>query len=248
MNQNIYIISTSIDTMQTQKEINVKNKKESDLIEIIEEIGMAETNAYLLYGEPQVGKTRLALKLAEIYSDLGFTPKFIVTEVNWGMKFGGKSMLELVRQKFGADSVYIPRNIENILTLEVPNKPFLVFDSLGSVIYDIITNAMQHGRHPLSITPYAIQLSNSIVYRLVALTSSKGGLALFITHTTSEIGRKYRGQVDKRPAFSSRALHALTGIYYMYIDNDGRRKLRIISHRFDKNLEGKEVDIEDLFD
>jgi len=123
MNQNTYIINASIDTMQTQKEINVKNKKESDLIEIIEEIGMAETNAYLLYGEPQVGKTRLALKLAEIYSDLGFTPKFIVTEVNWGMKFGGKSMLELVRQKFGADSAYIPRNIENILTLEVPNKP-----------------------------------------------------------------------------------------------------------------------------
>jgi len=143
MNQNTYIINASIDTMQTQKEINVKNKKESDLIEIIEEIGMAETNAYLLYGEPQVGKTRLALKLAEIYSDLGFTPKFIVTEVNWGMKFGGKSMLELVRQKFGADSAYIPRNIENILTLEVPNKPFLVFDSLGSVIYDVITNAMQ---------------------------------------------------------------------------------------------------------
>lgn len=232
--------------MVAQNEVRSYEKSASKLLEVIEELGISETNTYILYGEPQVGKTRLSIRLAEVFTDMGFAPKFIVTEVNWAMKYGGKSLHETVKQKFGSEAIYIPKSIENILTLQLPNKPFVVFDSLGSIVYDIITHAMQYGRHPLSTTPYAIQLSNSIVYKLAAQIAAQNGIGLFITHSTAEIQRKYRGQIDKKPAFSSRALHAVTAIFYMYIDNDSRRKIKIVSHRFDKELEGKEVDISDL--
>jgi hypothetical protein len=232
--------------MLAQKEAKKYEKGESVLLETVEELGINETNTYILYGEPQVGKTRFAIRLAELYSEMGYIPKFIVTEVNWGMKYGGKSMFDTVKQKFGSEAIYVPKNIENILTLQLPNKPFLVFDSLGSIVYDIVTHAMQFGRHPLSITPYAIQLSNSIVYKLAAQIAALSGIGIFITHSTTEIMKKYRGAVEKKPAFSSRALHAVTGIYFMYIDNDSRKKIKIVSHRFDKSLEGKEIDITDL--
>ena len=222
-------------------------EEKEDILEKVASIGFDVNTVGVLFGTALVGKTRFAIKLAEALKErMGLTPKFLVTETNWLFKVKDKPFIEMVREKFGSDSVMYCRTTRELLTSlkkSIESNAFVVVDSIGAISQRFLTRfIIERGEEEtIVVAPRVIPFVNAITQYIAESCLEKGATALLIAHEQQLINRKFFTE-DTKPSFGSRALHSCTYIWKMYIDpKTNERKIKCVVHRFDQSYIGKEI-------
>ena len=238
-------------------ELAIKRISELSVLEAFKKAGFEHGLAGVLYGMSNVGKTLTSIILAkDLYEAYKIKPLFLVTESNWFFRYKGYSIFDLVKALFGDDSIVIIDNPLKVFRLNFPDNTFIVFDSLGAIaiskyreIYRQISKKIESGEEKEvedllnAITLITSRETNPLINAIVSEIVTNAVMSkpdnpctvLFIAHETAIPMRKYREVEDTKPSFSSRAGHHLVFEYRLL----PRFRLKVIVHRFRKDLEGK---------
>jgi len=251
---------------KTVSEERVEEAEEKpSIIEQLKEIGFEEKTAGVLFGLPNVGKTRLGIAIAKEFRMKEKPVKFIVTEANWFQAYRGKSIYNEVVEEFGSESVFIVDEIHKIFDVDIPDEAFVFVDSLGAIhlnlvakftvetlrsikisLMEDIKELVPEGHERLSralksvtlpFTSNIVSIINSIVHTLTLKTLRKNGTILFVAHACGQPTEPYRKLINYKPSYGVRAGHSLLYEWFMRTPNE----IMCVVHRLDESLNGKRI-------
>jgi predicted ATP-dependent serine protease len=196
----------------------------------------------VIYGEAMVGKSTLAIMLADRLSQkLQKKPIVIYTEPVWDDPEYQSFIANATKSKFEVVKLVDWRQFNSIVAGF--RDRIIVLDSLSALVTDIISRFTAMGWDVRAITPRVNQITVTLVHFLRMVVNNSRTVGIVVAHASSSAGvSKHRGAYEDRPAVPRRILHEVDYELYMEIGEDPKsRVLTVVANRVNPFAEGVSV-------
>jgi predicted ATP-dependent serine protease len=214
------------------------------VLELFEKLGVSLNPPKLLvvYGEAMVGKSTLAIMLADRLSQkLQKKPIVIYTEPVWDDPEYQSFIANATKSKFEVVKLVDWRQFNSIVAGF--RDRVIVLDSLSALVTDITSRFTAMGWDIRAITPRVNQITVTMVHFLRMVVNNSKTIGIIVAHSTSSVGvSKHRSMYEDRPAIPRRILHEVDYELHMEIGEDPKsRVLSVVANRINPFGEGMSV-------
>jgi predicted ATP-dependent serine protease len=211
------------------------------VLELFEKLGVSlnPPKLLVLYGEAMVGKSTLAVMLADRLSQkLQKKPIIIYVEPIWEDPEYQNFIASTTKSKFEIVKLADWRHF-NSLVAGFRDR-VIVLDSLSALVTDIMSRFTAMGWDVRAITPRVNQITVTLIHFLRMVVNNSRTVGIVVAHSTSSAGvSKHRGVFEDRPAVPRRILHEVDYELMLEIGEDPKsRVLSVIANRINPFVEG----------
>jgi predicted ATP-dependent serine protease len=211
------------------------------VLELFEKLGVSlnPPKLVVLYGEAMVGKSTLAVMLADRLSQkLQKKSIVIYTEPIWEDPEFQSFIANSTKAKFEIVKLADWRHFNSIVAGF--RDRVIVLDSLSALVTDITSRFTAMGWDVRAITPRVNQITVTMVHFLRMVVNNSRTVGIVVAHASSSAGvSKHRGAYEDRPAIPRRVLHEVDYELHMEIGEDPKtRVLTVVANRINPFAEG----------
>jgi predicted ATP-dependent serine protease len=193
----------------------------------------------VLYGEAMVGKSTLAVMLADrLGAKLQKKPIIIYVEPIWEDPEYQNFIASTTKAKFEIVKLADWRHFNSIVAGF--RDRVIVLDSLSALVTDIMSRFTAMGWDVRAITPRVNQITVTLIHFLRMVVNNSKTVAVIVAHSTSSAGvSRHRGVFEDRPAIPRRVLHEVDYELMMEVGEDPKvRVLTVVANRINPFSEG----------
>lgn len=214
------------------------------VLELFEKLGVSlnPPKLLVLYGEAMVGKSTLAVMLADRLSQkLQKKPIVIYTEPIWDDPEFQNFIVNSTKAKFEIVRLADWRHFNSVVAGF--RDRVIVLDSLSALVTDIVSRFTAMGWDVRAITPRVNQIAVTMIHFMRMVINNSKGVGIIVAHASSGAGvSKHRGAYEDRPAIPRRILHEVDYELQLEIGEDPKiRVLTVIANRINPFSEGMSV-------
>jgi predicted ATP-dependent serine protease len=214
------------------------------VLELFEKLGVSlnPPKLLVLYGEAMVGKSTLAIMLADRLSQkLQKKPIVIYTEPVWDDPEYQSFIANATKSKFEVVKLADWRHFNSIVAGF--RDRVIVLDSLSALVTDITSRFTSMGWDIRAVTPRVNQVAVTMVHFLRMVVNNSRTVGIIVAHASSSAGvSRHRGAYEDRPAIPRRVLHEVDYELHMEIGEDPKtRVLTVVANRINPFAEGMSV-------
>jgi predicted ATP-dependent serine protease len=211
------------------------------VLELFEKLGVSlnPPKLVVLYGEAMVGKSTLAVMLADRLSQrLQKKPIVVYTEPVWDDPEYQSFIAGATRAKFEAVKLVDWRQFNSIVAGF--RDRVIVLDSLSALVTDITSRFTSMGWDVRAITPRVNQIAVTMIHFMRMVINNSKTVGIIVAHASSSAGvSKHRGAFEDRPALPRRILHEVDYELMVGVGEDPRvRVLTVVANRTNPFAEG----------
>jgi predicted ATP-dependent serine protease len=211
------------------------------VVELFEKLGVSlnPPKLLVLYGEAMVGKSTLAVMLADrLGVKLQKKPIVIYTEPVWDDPEYQSFIANATKSKFEVIKLVDWRHFNSVIAGF--RDRIIVLDSLSALVTDIVSRFTAMGWDVRAITPRVNQITVTLVHFLRMVVNNSRTVGIVVAHASSSAGvSKHRGAYEDRPAIPRRVLHEVDYELYMEIGEDPKtRVITVVANRINPFAEG----------
>jgi predicted ATP-dependent serine protease len=211
------------------------------VLELFEKLGVSlnPPKLVVLYGEAMVGKSTLAVMLADkLGQRLQKKPIVIYVEPIWDDPEYQSFIANSTKAKFEIVKLVDWRQFNSIVAGF--RDRIIVLDSLSALVTDIVSRFTAMGWDLRAITPRVNQIVVTMVHFLRMVVNNSKTIGIIVAHASSSAGvSKHRGVYDDRPAIPRRVLHEIDYEFELSIGDDPKsRVLTVVANRINPFAEG----------
>jgi predicted ATP-dependent serine protease len=211
------------------------------VLELFEKLGVSlnPPKLVVLYGEAMVGKSTLAVMLADrLGAKLQKKPIIIYVEPIWEDPEYQSFIANVTKSKFEIVRLADWRHFNSVVASF--RDRVIVLDSLSALVTDIMSRFTAMGWDVRAITPRVNQITVTMVHFLRMVVNNSKTVGIIVAHSTSSAGvSKHRGVFEDRPAIPRRVLHEVGYELHLEIGEDPKsRVLNVIANRINPYAEG----------
>jgi predicted ATP-dependent serine protease len=211
------------------------------VLELFEKLGVSLNPPKLLvvYGEAMVGKSTLAVMLADRLSQrLQKKPIVIYVEPIWDDPEYQAFIANATRSKFEIIKLVDWRQFNSVVAGF--RDRVIVLDSLSALVTDITARFTAMGWDVRAIVPRVNQITVTLIHFLRMVVNNSRTVGIIVAHASSSAGvSKHRGVFEDRPAIPRRVLHEVDYELHMEVGEDPKtRVLGVIANRINPFAEG----------
>jgi predicted ATP-dependent serine protease len=214
------------------------------VLELFEKLGVSlnPPKLVVLYGEAMVGKSTLAVMLADRLSQkLQRKPIVIYVEPVWDDPEYQSFIANATKAKFEVVKLVDWRQFNSIVAGF--RDRVIVLDSLSALVTDIVSRFTAMGWDVRAITPRVNQITVTLIHFLRMVVNNSRTVGIIVAHSTSSAGvSRHRGVFEDRPAIPRRILHEVDYELQLEIGEDLKaRVLTVVANRVNPFVEGASV-------
>jgi len=214
------------------------------VLELFEKLGVSlnPPKLLVLYGEAMVGKSTLAVMLADRLSQkLQKKPIVIYVEPIWDDPEYQAFIANATKSKFEIIKLVDWRQFNSVVAGF--RDRIIVLDSLSALVTDIMSRFTSMGWDIRAITPRVNQITVTMVHFLRMVVNNSKTIAIVIAHASSSAGvSKHRGVYEDRPAIPRRVLHEVDYELLLEVGEDPKsRVISVVANRINPFGEGMSV-------
>jgi predicted ATP-dependent serine protease len=214
------------------------------VLELFEKLGVSlnPPKLLVLYGEAMVGKSTLAVMLADkLGQRLQKKPIIIYTEPVWDDSEYQSFIANATKAKFEIVRLVDWRQFNSVVAGF--RDRVIVLDSLSALVTDIVSRFTAMGWDLRAITPRVNQIIVTMVHFLRMVVNNSKTIGIIVAHASSSAGvSRHRGAYEDRPAIPRRVLHEVDYEFQLEIGEDPKsRVLTVVANRINPFVEGASV-------
>jgi len=214
------------------------------VLELFEKLGVSlnPPKLLVLYGEAMVGKSTLAVMLADRLSQkLQKKPIIIYVEPVWDDIEYQSFVANVTRAKFEVVKLVDWRQFNSIVAGF--RDRVIVLDSLSALVTDIVSRFTSMGWDIRAITPRVNQITVTLIHFLRMVVNNSRTVGIIVAHSSSSAGvSRHRGAYEDRPAVPRRILHEVDYELMLEIGEDPKtRVISVVANRINPFGEGMSV-------
>jgi predicted ATP-dependent serine protease len=211
------------------------------VLELFEKLGVSlnPPKLVVLYGEAMVGKSTLAIILADrLAQKLQKKPIVIYTEPVWDDPEYQSFIANVTRAKFEVVKLVDWRQFNSIVVGF--RDRVIVLDSLSALVTDIVSRFTSMGWDVRAITPRVNQITVTLIHFLRMVVNNSKTIAIVIAHASSSAGvSRHRGAYEDKPAIPRRILHETDYELLLEVGEDNKsRVISVVANRINPFAEG----------
>ena len=214
------------------------------VLELFEKLGVSlnPPKLLVLYGEAMVGKSTLAVMLADRLSQkLQKKPIVVYTEPVWDDPEYQNFLANSTKSKFEVVKLVDWRQFNSIVAGF--RDRVIVLDSLSALVTDIVSRFTSMGWDIRAITPRVNQITVTLIHFLRMVVNNSRTVGIIVAHSSSSAGvSRHRGAYEDRPAVPRRILHEVDYELMLEIGEDPKtRVISVVANRINPFGEGMSV-------
>jgi predicted ATP-dependent serine protease len=214
------------------------------VLELFEKLGVSlnPPKLVVLYGEAMVGKSTLAVMLADRLSQkLQKKPIVIYVEPIWEDPEYQSFIANVTKSKFEIVRLADWRHFNSVVASF--RDRVIVLDSLSALVTDITSRFTAMGWDIRAITPRVNQIAVTMIHFMRMVVNNSKTLGIIVAHASSSAGvSRHRGVFEDRPAIPRRVLHEVDYEIEMGIGEDPKtRVINVVANRINPFAEGMSV-------
>jgi len=214
------------------------------VFELFDKLGVSlnPPKLIVIYGEAMVGKSTLAVMLADrISQKLQKKPIIIYVEPVWDDPEYQSFIANVTKAKFEVVKLVDWRQFNSIVAGF--RDRVIVLDSLSALVTDIVSRFTSMGWDVRAIVPRVNQITVTLIHFMRLVVNNSKTVGIIVAHASSSAGvYKHRGAYEDRPAIPRRILHEVDYELYMEIGEDPKtRVISVVANRINPFAEGMSV-------
>jgi predicted ATP-dependent serine protease len=214
------------------------------VLELFEKLGVSlnPPKLIVIYGEAMVGKSTLAVMLADrLGARLQKKPIIVYVEPIWDDPEYQNFIASTTKAKFEIVKLADWRHFNSIVAGF--RDRVIVLDSLSALVTDITSRFTAMGWDIRAITPRVNQIAVTMIHFMRMVVNNSKTLGIIVAHASSSAGvSRHRGVFEDRPAIPRRVLHEVDYEIEMGIGEDPKtRVINVVANRINPFGEGMSV-------
>jgi predicted ATP-dependent serine protease len=211
------------------------------VLELFEKLGVSlnPPKLLVLYGEAMVGKSTLAVMLADRLSQrLQKKPIIIYVEPVWDDPEYQSFVASVTKAKFEIIKLVDWRQFNSIVAGF--RDRVIVLDSLSALVTDIMARFTAMGWDVRAIVPRVNQITVTMIHFMRMVVNNSRTVGIIVAHASSSAGvSKHRGAYEDRPAIPRRVLHEVDYELMLEMGEDPKsRIITVVANRINPFSEG----------
>jgi len=211
------------------------------VLELFEKLGVSlnPPKLIIIYGEAMVGKSTLAVMLADRLSQrLQKKPVVIYTEPVWDDPEYQSFVASVTKAKFEIIKLVDWRQFNSIIAGF--RDRVIVLDSLSALVTDIMARFTAMGWDVRAIVPRVNQITVTMIHFMRMVVNNSRTVGIIVAHASSSAGAsKHRGAWEDKPAIPRRILHESDYELLLEVGEDSKsRVITVVANRINPFSEG----------